>query len=298
MSPMLDNRFQARYSKLPIATYAISDPPHEKETLFCHLHYHKEFEVFAVTRGHCEFTVGSVTYRGEKGDIFLVPPYAPHGGYSMPGEAFAYFCSTFDLSILREDEFAGMFESGRLDLVRFISHTDPVCRDLYGIINSIYAQSEERQDSWEFIVRGQMLNLFGVLSQNGYVSDTDRTDLQCDFGLSVLEILRESYSEKITSADMAEKLSYSHGYFCRKFRETFSMSFRQYLTQYRLSKARLFLTKPGMSIGEVAEKVGYSSANFFIRQFQELYGCTPGQFQKTQRTEEAGEVQTAIFEHL
>lgn len=298
MSTILDNHFQSRYNKLPIATYAISDPPHEKATLFCHLHYHKEFEVFAVARGSCQFTVGSTTYLGEKGDIFFIPPYSPHGGYSMPGEAFAYFCSTFDLSILREDEFAEMLEAGRLDPVRFIPHTDPVCRELYGIIDAIFVQSEERRDGWEFVLRGQMLTLFGVLDQNSYISNTDRTDLQCDFGLNVLEILRESYSEKITSKSMAEQLCYSHGYFCRKFRETFSMSFRQYLTQYRLSKARLLLTREGMSIGEVAGKVGYSSANFFIRQFQELYGCTPGQFQKTQRIEKAAEAQTAIFENL
>lgn len=100
------------------------------------------------------------------------------------------------------------------------------------------------------------------MCQDGYINHSNRNDLQCQFGLSVLDILRRSYSEGITSRDVAEQLSYSHSYFCRKFRETFSMGFQQYLGQYRLSKARLFLAQNELSVSEVAEKAGHNSVNF------------------------------------
>ena len=37
---MMDNSFQARYSRLPIATYAISELPHDGKAPFCLKHYH------------------------------------------------------------------------------------------------------------------------------------------------------------------------------------------------------------------------------------------------------------------
>lgn len=279
---MLDNSFQSRYSRLPIATYAITDLPHEERAPFCHRHYHKEFEVLAVSKGMCEFLVDGVVYCGRKGDIFLVPPYALHAGFSLPGEEFSYFCFSFDLSILKEEEFAHLFENGHLDADRIILGGSPLSGELYRIIQSIYQQSEKHLDHWEFMVRGQLLHLFGLLWQNGAIRRSERSSQQSGFGLQVLDILRSSYSEDITSADVAARLSYSQSYFCRKFKETFSLSFQQYLSQYRLSKARLFLARNELSVGEIAEKIGFNSVSFFIRQFRALYGCTPGQFQRNQ----------------
>ena len=279
---MLDNSFQTRYNRLPIATYAITDLPHDGKVPFCHKHYHKEFEVLGVSGGNCEFMVDNTVYQGSKGDIFFVPPYALHAGSSLPGESFSYFCFSFDLSILKEDEFTRLMENGHLDVRRVFRAPEPVCGELYGIIQSIFHQSEDCRDHWDFIVRGQLLHLFGLLWQSGGICMAERASQQSGFVLDVLDILRSSYSQDITSADVAAQLSYSQSYFCRKFRETFSLSFQQYLSQYRLSKARLFLTQDDLTVNEIAQRVGFNSVSFFIRQFHDLYGCTPGQFQKNQ----------------
>lgn len=285
---MLDNSFQSRYNRLPIATYAITELPHGGRAPFCHKHYHKEFEVLAVTGGRCEFTVDRVVYEGGRGDVFFVPPYSLHEGFSLPGESFSYFCFAFDLSLLKEDEFAHLFESGHLDMRRAFCAAEPICGELYQIIRSIFQQSEGHGDHWDFVVRGQLLHLFGLLWQGGHIRMTERRSQCSGFGLDVLDILSGCYGQPITSADVAARLCYSQSYFCRKFKDTFSLSFQQYLSQYRLSKARLFLTQEGLTVGEIAEKVGFNSVSFFIRQFHELYGCTPGQFQKNQAAHSGG----------
>lgn len=278
----MDNSFQSRYSRLPIATYAISDLPHDGKTPFCHKHYHKEFEVLAVSGGSCEFIVDGTVYQGHSGDIFFVPPYASHAGFSLPGEGFSYFCFSFDLSILKEDQFTRLFETGHLDMNHVVRRSDPICGELYRAIQSVFRQSEAHSDHWDMVVRGQLLYLFGLLWQGGAIRHAERGELYSGFGVRVLGILRAHYGEQLTSANVAEQLCYSHSYFCRKFKKTFSLSFQQYLSQYRLSKARLLLTQSGLTVGEIAEKVGYNSVSFFIRQFHELYGYTPGQFQKNQ----------------
>lgn len=284
MADMMDNSFQSRYNRLPIATYAISDLPRESKTMFCHKHYHREFEVIAVTQGQCEFTIDNICRVASSGDIFLIPPYSIHSGSALPGGEFSYFCFSFDLSLLGEPEFAEQFENGYLDITQDITSDEDIYRELFPVIVSIFRQSETRKSHWEFVVQGQLLHMFGLLFQAGYIRDSNRGEAHSDFGLDVLEILHNTYSQDISSADVAAQLSYCQSYFCRKFRETFSMSFQQYLQQYRLSKARLFLTQNRLSIEEVSEKVGYNSVSYFIRQFHNLYGCTPKQFQKNQAT--------------
>lgn len=98
----------------------------------------------------------------------------------------------------------------------------------------------------------------------------------------MLHYLSQHYCQNITSRDLAAWLSYSQGYFCRKFHATFDRPFQQYLCQYRLSKARLLLAQDGISIEETARKVGFNHTGYFVRQFHATYGCTPKQFQKSQ----------------
>ena len=142
MSDMMDNSFQSRYNRLPIATYAISDLPRESKTMFCHKHYHREFEVIAVTQGQCEFTIDNICRVASSGDIFLIPPYSIHSGSALPGGEFSYFCFSFDLSLLGEPEFAEQFENGYLDITQDITSDEDICRELFPVIVSIFRQSE------------------------------------------------------------------------------------------------------------------------------------------------------------
>lgn len=113
---MLDNSFQVRYDKLPIATYTISDPPLREVEPFMLMHQHKEFEVIAVESGCGNVTIDQQSYDVSAGDLLLIPPYSIHSGLILPGEAFSHFCFCFDLSLLKEPEFTHLMESGCLDI--------------------------------------------------------------------------------------------------------------------------------------------------------------------------------------
>ena len=97
---MLDNSFQVRYDKLPIATYAICEPPLKKSAPFMLTHHHSEFEVIVVVEGQCEVTIDQTLYTVDGGDLLLIPPYSLHSGRILPGRAFSHFCFCFDLSAL------------------------------------------------------------------------------------------------------------------------------------------------------------------------------------------------------
>ena len=61
------------------------------------------------------------------------------------------------------------------------------------------------------------------------------------------------------------------------YKETFGISPNRDLILLRLEKAR-FLLLQGYSVGEAAEKAGYTSVSHFIRQFKQEMGKTPREF--------------------
>lgn len=282
MAQFLDNLFQQHYRRLPIAIHASTKPARETAALAIHKHYHKEFEVIGVVSGACDFTIDQKEWHAKKGDVLLIPPYSLHYGSTPPKEHFEHFCICFDLCLLQTDFFDRQFEAGTIDIVRLLEHGNPDTEIFYRIAHHIFRQCQTMPASWELVVEGGLLAFFGLLQQKNYIFSNVRDSAQDDFGQNVLHYLSQHYCQNITSRDLAAWLSYSQGYFCRKFHATFDRPFQQYLCQYRLSKARLLLAQDGISIEETARKVGFNHTGYFVRQFHATYGCTPKQFQKSQ----------------
>lgn len=58
----------------------------------------------------------------------------------------------------------------------------------------------------------------------------------------------------------------------------------EYLKEYRLRQAKRLLLETGDSILEICMQVGFESPSYFIQQFRFLYGMTPGEYRKQERT--------------
>ncbi|GMX64968.1 transcriptional regulator YesS [Paenibacillus elgii] len=79
---------------------------------------------------------------------------------------------------------------------------------------------------------------------------------------------------------VAERCGLSPPYFSKLFKRIVGVSFIEYLTAYRIDRAKTLLQTTGLSVAEVAESVGYQPKNF-IRVFKKQTGQTPGQFRET-----------------
>jgi len=68
--------------------------------------------------------------------------------------------------------------------------------------------------------------------------------------------------------------------FSELFRQTFGLSFGKFAARSRLAAAARDLKGGSMDIEEVAVKWGFYDSSHFHHAFQELYGCTPRQYQQ------------------
>lgn len=74
--------------------------------------------------------------------------------------------------------------------------------------------------------------------------------------------------------------SISKTYFHRIYSDTFGTTFTQDVIESRLLYASELLENTDLSISAIAEKCGYYSDSYFMRQFRQHRGCTPSEYRR------------------
>ena len=111
---------------------------------------------------------------------------------------------------------------------------------------------------------------------------------------SELKAVREAiYDDPVNrwSADViSEDMGISRPYFHRLYHEAFGVTCRQDIIESRLIYAAELLRTTDMSVSEVAEKCGYDSDAYFMRQFKQHKGCTPTEYRRISSAERDNDI--------
>jgi AraC-like DNA-binding protein len=89
--------------------------------------------------------------------------------------------------------------------------------------------------------------------------------------------LLETTDELPNVGELARKAGYSPSHFSRLFHDVTGHPARQFLIEARLARASNLLLHSSMSIGQIAEELGYRNIFNFSRQFKQKTGQTPTQ---------------------
>lgn len=97
----------------------------------------------------------------------------------------------------------------------------------------------------------------------------------------VLDYIAAHYGEEnLSTARIAEYFHFSPAYMNVLFKQEMKVTLKQYLSSYRLERARKLLEQDYMKITEIAEKCGYANANYFAKVFRESMGMTPVEYRE------------------
>lgn len=94
--------------------------------------------------------------------------------------------------------------------------------------------------------------------------------------------LREDLAEpdaKRSLDDLARKIGYQHDYLNRLLKEATGLTLGQMRAELRMERARQLLARP-LSIGDVAEELGFLDQNYFARWFRQQAGQSPSQYRR------------------
>lgn len=96
-----------------------------------------------------------------------------------------------------------------------------------------------------------------------------------------LRAMHEDMAQPWTVDALAAKAKLSRSAFAARFRDRVGKSPLDYLTRWRMVKAGQMLRRDGLSLGQVAAKVGYESEAAFSKAFKREMGAAPGAWRAT-----------------
>jgi two-component system response regulator YesN len=94
----------------------------------------------------------------------------------------------------------------------------------------------------------------------------------------VVEYVENNFTQSISVQDLSRKFSFNPSYVSQLFRRELGMTFTEYITGLRCRYACRLLQTTSLTLGEIAEKVGYNDYFYFIRVFKKTLGKTPTQY--------------------
>ncbi|WP_313577592.1 response regulator transcription factor [Lacrimispora sp.] len=102
--------------------------------------------------------------------------------------------------------------------------------------------------------------------------------------LKAIQYIGVHYGGRITLTDMAGELHLSPNYLCELFKRHTGKNLMEYVTEYRMQKAKSYLNHVEYKVADVAEMVGYKEAKYFSSAFKKAYGITPLEYRNRRQS--------------
>ncbi|MGG3283025.1 response regulator transcription factor [Paenibacillus solani] len=99
--------------------------------------------------------------------------------------------------------------------------------------------------------------------------------------IQVQEALRyvdQRLQETISLKEMAEVLHLNSSYFSVLFKDQTGITFSEYVTRRRVQRAKELLVGTSLPVADIAEKVGYQTAKYFVKVFRDQENISPSQY--------------------
>lgn len=255
-------------------------------------HWHKEMEFIYIRRGSGLFRINREVIIGHEGDLIMIGKEMIHHVRSNKKDTLHFESIVFDPGIL-----AGIVEDlcqinlvhplmkKEVTLAPIVRKGDEQYHDIIQCFFRVLKVFMEKEKYYYVELKGQLYQLFYELLKGGYIQTGGNTDgRQIEAVKSSLDYIRVHYGETITVKELAEKAHYSEYYFMKLFKDYTGKTVTVYTNEYRVEKAKYFLTQTELSITEIAEKAGFCSASYFIQKFQCVCKMTPQKFRKMNLT--------------
>ncbi len=252
--------------------------------------YHDYLEVFYVYSGSGTFRAGNRRLVVETGDVVVIGSSAFHSVeaaveqalkvvalYFLPELVYRPGESTIDFDYLIP------FYSNDIEFNPRIPSRNPVCASVYRRMMTIHHELQLRRNYFAAAVKNQVCEMLVELVRYYWQFSADlkrheELQKQVDRLNGALDFLKAHYREPITLGRIADVAYVSPSYFCKLFKRVTGHSFTEYLKRMRVDSAKDLLLNSDLSIGRVAEEVGFESHSYFNRVFKQLSGLSPTEF--------------------
>ena len=97
--------------------------------------------------------------------------------------------------------------------------------------------------------------------------------------MAIKNFIADHYQDdNLSIKDISDHVFLSTSYICTLFKNETGQTLNQYITKYRVEKAKKLLADPLNKITDISSNVGYSDGNYFGKTFKKIVGLSPTEY--------------------
>ncbi len=134
----------------------------------------------------------------------------------------------------------------------------------------------------DFQLQGLLCRFFSCLARSLSIplSSVPKNDRENFYVRRAVEFVHYNYANHITVSDMAKYVSLNRSYLFTLFQRVLKISPQEFLTTFRLTRAKEQLRLTNATVAAIAQSVGYRDPLVFSKAFKQMTGMTPVQYRK------------------
>lgn len=246
------------------------------------MHEHPFFECYFLLSGARRYLMKHTVYDVRPADLVIVPRHVLHRATSLGREGYDRYVLYFSaeqasaLSAFLGESAARFLEGGCLHLSD--TAAERVRLSLEEIVRLTSAADELTAPLLTHLLQDVALTAlrFGTRREQMTSGGADKVQ-------AVTRYVSEHYREEITLASAAAMACLERTYFSRRFKQLTGFGFQEYLLKTRVLAAQRLLLETALPVGEIAERCGFASGNYFGDVFCRYQGVSPTEYRRQNR---------------
>ena len=255
------------------------------------MHNHDFYEINVVLSGEGMHYIGERRVVASEGDVFIIPPKVNHGYEG--GAGFDVYHLTLSPGYMEKNS----AELSQMPSFSSLFHVEPALREhvsshmhlhldeeeigrLTPYLDSLRQRMKSRRTEDVIISNCEALIIITMLcaAYDKRLATMDKTDSEDELFLQSIAHVYECYNRKLSIEELARMASMSRTSYIERFKRTTGMPPGEFITGQRISAAKSMLRDTGLSLSEIAHRVGFYDSSHLIRAFERLTGESPSDF--------------------
>lgn len=260
---------------LPVYFHSVGHFPGQKHVL--RPEGYSLYQITICTNGKGIFSSNGKKYEINEGDIFFFSPHIPHEYYPLTDDwttVWVVFDGKETENILKYLSLESVFVKSVKD-EETLSEVIAKCDYLYRLFIKF--------ECYRYEMTVTLMELMMFIRDAEMVESVTETNKVERAFAPVIEYIKTYYKRDLSLEDMANVVSMSRSYFCRRFKEEYGLTPTAYLINYRISAAKFLLETTEESLEQIIEKTGFKNNSYFCTTFRKYEGVSPMQYRTRHR---------------
>ncbi|HOD92893.1 MAG TPA: AraC family transcriptional regulator [Clostridia bacterium] len=254
-------------------------------------HSHTDFELHVIPSGQGIVEIEGNCVNLKPNDVYITGPFVNHMQKSFPTDPMREYCLECEISIDEKKDTLSLTKEESVILLESLSKTYEKAynnSEIVSLFEEVFEEDKTRDTGFYIKIQLLILNILMTVFRQFAFEYKTRFDYTSSKKTNeelritkLINFIKANYRKDILLKDVEKTLFLTTRQINRLMMKKFNCTFHEYLSKYRIGKAKKLLEKTDMPIEQVAFESGFSSHYYMYQVFKKENIGTPLNYRKS-----------------